>query len=178
VFSALRVFALWNHNYIWSLLTLTLGVVPIMANIVCIFLPDFSARILKANFYITLTVLKHKNNYYIHHRLRKLEQRSPQYRYNVSLLRVSTWITVQFNWVIGVRAYKLNSSVTHVLNSTNFATVVGYLSRCSSMLSEIIVVAVTWAKTYRQWRDSQSINMPPSLSILLLRDGEIYNLCF
>jgi hypothetical protein len=36
VFSALRVFALWNRSYFCSLLILTLSLIPVATNIVCL----------------------------------------------------------------------------------------------------------------------------------------------
>ncbi|EKM57590.1 uncharacterized protein PHACADRAFT_89998, partial [Phanerochaete carnosa HHB-10118-sp] len=35
VFSALRVFAVWNRNYVWSLIVLALNMVPLATYLVC-----------------------------------------------------------------------------------------------------------------------------------------------
>jgi hypothetical protein len=51
--------------------------------------------------------------------------------------------------------------------------IVTYLARGTLILADVIVLVVTWAKTYRQWRQGRQLNMPVSLSTLLLRDGEI-----
>jgi hypothetical protein len=49
---------------------------------------------------------------------------------------------------------------------------VSYLTRGSSILGDVIVVAITWAKTFKQWREGKRLNVHTSISTLLLRDGE------
>lgn len=36
VFSALRVFAICNRSYVWSLLVVLLGLIPIIMTVVCL----------------------------------------------------------------------------------------------------------------------------------------------
>lgn len=39
--------------------------------------------------------------------------------------------------------------------------------------ADAIVLAVTWMRTFRQWRDVRTHNLTASLSTRLLRDGEL-----
>jgi hypothetical protein len=50
--------------------------------------------------------------------------------------------------------------------------VVAYLTCAAAIGSEVIVLILTWIKTYGQWRESRRLKMPVSLSTLLLRDGK------
>ncbi|THH00541.1 hypothetical protein EW026_g2018 [Hermanssonia centrifuga] len=47
-------------------------------------------------------------------------------------------------------------------------------TRFCMIIADIIVLALTWMKTYRNSREFLRMNMGVSLSILLLRDGTIY----
>ena len=44
------------------------------------------------------------------------------------------------------------------------------------MLADIIVVGVTWMKTYRQVRDSRDIRVEASASRTMLADGMVFSL--
>lgn len=45
------------------------------------------------------------------------------------------------------------------------------------MLTDLLVLAVTWSKTVGIWKASQSIDLfKPKISILLLQDGAFYTL--
>ena len=52
-----------------------------------------------------------------------------------------------------------------------------YVTRVSAMLSDTIVVVVTWRKTYAQWRHGKRLNVSTNLSTLLLRDGKPFSEC-
>ena len=45
------------------------------------------------------------------------------------------------------------------------------------LLQDVLVLGLTWIKTYRQWRDSRRANIFPSLSQCLLRDGAFNHSC-
>lgn len=45
------------------------------------------------------------------------------------------------------------------------------MTRSCVVLSDLIVVGVTWQKTFRQWREGRRLNVPLSISTCLLRDG-------
>jgi hypothetical protein len=63
-------------------------------------------------------------------------------------------------------AQSLNESLHCVM------IIVDYVTRGSVILADIIVVVITWVKTYRQWQEGQRLKMSVSLPILLLRDCE------
>ena len=41
------------------------------------------------------------------------------------------------------------------------------------MAADLIVLVLTWIKTFRQWREGRKLNVPFPISACLLRDGEI-----
>ncbi|KAI0747406.1 hypothetical protein C8Q74DRAFT_1374441 [Fomes fomentarius] len=51
-------------------------------------------------------------------------------------------------------------------------------TRSSVILGDILVLIVTWYKTYSTWKTAASVAMKASFSSMILRDGTIYFLCF
>ena len=47
------------------------------------------------------------------------------------------------------------------------------ITRGFAISGDILVLILTWIKTYRQWRDSRSLHISFSVAGLLLRDGEM-----
>lgn len=46
------------------------------------------------------------------------------------------------------------------------------VSRCPLVLADMIVLVITWMKTWRKWREAMHLNSPFSVTTCLLRDGE------
>ena len=82
VFSAMRVFAVWNRSYLWALASLILGLVPVMTNLVQI---AFLERSLSAYYSSCLTVQQYPRHIRLHWRaslrVRRLCERSPVNRF-------------------------------------------------------------------------------------------------
>ncbi|KAI0708036.1 hypothetical protein C8Q76DRAFT_800315 [Earliella scabrosa] len=51
------------------------------------------------------------------------------------------------------------------------------LTRASVVLGDVLVIGVTWYKTYNTWKTAASVAMKASFSTMLLRDGTVYFLC-
>ena len=51
-------------------------------------------------------------------------------------------------------------------------------ARCAAILSDGIVVVVTWMKTFRHTRLAARVNVNYGLSALLLRDGKFAIMCY
>lgn len=51
-------------------------------------------------------------------------------------------------------------------------------SRTSAMVSDIIVIVVTWYYTYNRYRNPLQLQDQPSLTLLMLRDGTLYFIIF
>ena len=49
--------------------------------------------------------------------------------------------------------------------------VVLILTRASVVLGDVLVIGVTWYKTYNTWKTAASVAMKASFSTMLLRDG-------
>ena len=47
-----------------------------------------------------------------------------------------------------------------------------YVSRGSAIASDAVVLIATWTRSFSQWREAQLLQLPASISTLLLRDGE------
>ena len=45
------------------------------------------------------------------------------------------------------------------------------LTRASVVLGDVLVIGVTWYKTYNTWKTAASVAMKASFSTMLLRDG-------
>lgn len=46
------------------------------------------------------------------------------------------------------------------------------LTRCCTLVADVIVLVATWMKTFRVWREARGLEMAVSVSGMLLRDGE------
>ena len=51
--------------------------------------------------------------------------------------------------------------------------VVLFLTRGSVIAGDGLVLVLTWAKTFRQWRESRRLKIETSITSLLMRDGEL-----
>ncbi|GJE98283.1 hypothetical protein PsYK624_145090 [Phanerochaete sordida] len=51
---------------------------------------------------------------------------------------------------------------------------VSFSTRCSLVLADVIVLLVTWAKTFDQWRSSHRLNVHLPVTTCLMRDGTGY----
>lgn len=49
-----------------------------------------------------------------------------------------------------------------------------YFTRCSALSADLLVVVLTWIRTFAHWRQLRRLRTTPSISTLLLRDGTIY----
>ncbi|GJE88910.1 hypothetical protein PsYK624_049980 [Phanerochaete sordida] len=49
-----------------------------------------------------------------------------------------------------------------------------FVTRSFLIASDVIVLVITWLKTYRQWREARRIHLHLSMSSCLLRDGTVY----
>ena len=52
------------------------------------------------------------------------------------------------------------------------------VTRASAMSGDALVLAFTWAKTYRTAREAMRLNVKVKLTTLLLRDGAILPCCY
>lgn len=50
--------------------------------------------------------------------------------------------------------------------------VVVYSTDGANTLASVIVLVLTWIKTFRQWNEARKMNLMLSISACLLRDGE------
>lgn len=53
-------------------------------------------------------------------------------------------------------------------------SLVSMATRVLSIVSDGLVVALTWAKTYRTYRLSRSIKLRTNVAAMILRDGELW----
>lgn len=115
LFSALRVFAIWNRSYFWALLVLVLGLAPFITNVY--------ARAIA------------------------------QYQYMTGIITACAVIeplTLQQNKILL------------------------YTTRASLIAADLIVLVLTWIRTFSQLRESWRLKLPSSVSGLLLRDGTCF----
>lgn len=49
-----------------------------------------------------------------------------------------------------------------------------YFTRSSAIAVDVIVLALTWAKTFQHWRQSRLVSQTMSVSSLFIRDGTLY----
>ena len=47
-----------------------------------------------------------------------------------------------------------------------------YVTRGSLVTADLIVLVLTWAKTFRNWNEARRLNLYLSITTCLLRDGE------
>lgn len=50
--------------------------------------------------------------------------------------------------------------------------VVLYLTRCSLIAADIIALVLTWIKSFEHFKEMRCLNLGPSISAVLLRDGK------
>lgn len=119
LFSALRVFALWNQSYALAIPVLILGLVPFGTNLF---------------------------NYVVY---------------------------IYYNQTVGG-----SSSCTTIFPyPQHVRTMLVCLTRSAAIAGDILVLALTWARTFKNWYDGRKLGMDLSVSAYLLRDGTIYFLC-
>ncbi|EKM60225.1 uncharacterized protein PHACADRAFT_246073 [Phanerochaete carnosa HHB-10118-sp] len=119
VFSALRVYALWQGSrmkYAFTAIVLTLGIIPLGTNI-------FHA--------------------------------------------VRTSITY-------VDGQQLAGCSTFTNIPPKLTTELLFLTRCSLIASDVIVLVLTWTKSFAHWRQMRRFKLTSSISSVLLRDGTLY----
>ncbi|EKM60189.1 uncharacterized protein PHACADRAFT_246036 [Phanerochaete carnosa HHB-10118-sp] len=119
VFSALRVYALWQGSrmkYAFPAIVLALGMIPVGTNI--------------------------------------------------------------FNWARSSITFVETPQVTGCFDSTNIPPKLSmellFLTRCSLIASDILVLILTWVKSLAQWRAMRRLKLGSSVSTVLLRDGSLY----
>ncbi|EKM57646.1 uncharacterized protein PHACADRAFT_251384, partial [Phanerochaete carnosa HHB-10118-sp] len=115
LFAALRVFAICNRSYVWSLPMFALNLVPFAINLM---------------YYTT-----------------------SKYGYTVEPF-------------VG-----LTCAVESSFSARTFNILV-YVSRCSLILADTIVLVLTWIRTFGYWRQTRRANVRASLTTCLLRDGQ------
>ena len=49
---------------------------------------------------------------------------------------------------------------------------VAYVARGSLVAADLIVLVLTWTKTFRNWNEARRLNLDLSVSTCLLRDGK------
>ncbi|EKM50244.1 uncharacterized protein PHACADRAFT_201084 [Phanerochaete carnosa HHB-10118-sp] len=123
VFSALRVFAIWDRSRVWSIVVFALSMVAFVTNI-------YDAAVTKYGFFTDPLVGKTC----INDPLFSAQQ--------TDRVMISTFLV--------------------------------YTTRASLILADIIMIVLTWIKTFGQWRETRRLNMKVPLTRCLLRDGTIY----
>lgn len=58
--------------------------------------------------------------------------------------------------------------------SVRTSNIMTYATRACLILSDVLVLIVTWIKTFGQWRSARQANVRVSLTTCLLRDGTVY----
>lgn len=58
--------------------------------------------------------------------------------------------------------------------SIELNTIMLYLTRGGVIASDLLVLILTWTKTFTHWRQQRSVGIRSSISTLLLRDGTLY----
>ena len=53
---------------------------------------------------------------------------------------------------------------------TNFAVI--YATRSSLVAADLIVLVLTWTRTFHNWNEARKLNLQLSVSTCLLRDGK------
>ena len=69
------------------------------------------------------------------------------------------------------RAYLFPRPLFYLLLIAGAVSAVLILTRASVVLGDVLVIGVTWYKTYNTWKTAASVAMKASFSTMLLRDG-------
>lgn len=70
---------------------------------------------------------------------------------------------------VRIQCHAMRATLRAILSITR--AVLNAASSCM-VLSEVIVVLVTWSKTFKVWKESRRLGVPISITTCLLRDGE------
>ncbi|EKM57578.1 uncharacterized protein PHACADRAFT_206475 [Phanerochaete carnosa HHB-10118-sp] len=59
-------------------------------------------------------------------------------------------------------------------NSVLFAASVLFVTRIPLIVADLLVLVLTWMKTYRQYREARALNIKSPLTTCLIHDGTVY----
>ncbi|KAI0738123.1 hypothetical protein BC629DRAFT_1300472, partial [Irpex lacteus] len=93
-----------------------------------------------------------------------------------------------FAWFSSLRVYALLdgkyviAGIVFLLNLVPFATnmvslTVSLVTRLSVIVGDVLVLAVTWRKTYLAYREARRLRIRAPVTTMLFRDGAINKLC-
>ncbi|EKM57577.1 uncharacterized protein PHACADRAFT_206472 [Phanerochaete carnosa HHB-10118-sp] len=116
IFSALRVCAIWDRNYVLFIIVLVLGLPPVVT-----------------------TAPEAPSNIFLHQ-------------------LVHAWTTLS----------------TPVIRISSQISSVTFITRVPLILADLLVLVLTWMKTYRQYKEARSLNIKSSLITCLIHDSTVY----
>ncbi|OCH87873.1 hypothetical protein OBBRIDRAFT_735475, partial [Obba rivulosa] len=92
--------------------------------------------------------------------------------FRVYALSGGSWCFALF--VCGITLVPVGMNVASLLTTGSaslFLAVVTVATRVCSIVSEVVVLLVTWLKAYSIWRDARRLNLRAPVATILLRDG-------